>query len=68
MVRDFINRVMTRHWDIATCQCRFCRLGRHFGCGPVEKHLPRRKSDWLIYALFGRGYALRPKEGPGSMQ
>lgn len=36
-----VEREMSKHWDLASCPCLLCRLGREVGCGPREQYLPR---------------------------
>ena len=34
--QEIIERVMTQHWDMATCQCWICTAGRGIGFHPRE--------------------------------
>lgn len=33
-----VERIMTRHWDLAACQCLTCRLGRLIGFRPRARY------------------------------
>lgn len=32
--RELIERVMTEHWDMFACSCKFCRVARELGYSP----------------------------------
>ncbi len=34
-----IERIMTRHWDLAACPCWLCKAGRAHGLHPREEYL-----------------------------
>ena len=58
-LREIIERIMTQHWDMASCPCWICVEGREVGCRPREmyqayKHPEQRRPpvrvmdhDWV---------------------
>lgn len=36
---DIVERIMTQHWDLASCWCWVCQSGRAVGCRPREQFL-----------------------------
>jgi len=41
-LRSIIEKQMSAHWDMATCQCWFCVEARAIGCAPREQYLPHK--------------------------
>ena len=41
-LRDAIEPVMTKHWDMAACMCDLCKAGREAGFAPRERYLPHK--------------------------
>jgi hypothetical protein len=35
-LREIVERIMTQHWDLASCRCWICERGRAAGCHPRE--------------------------------
>lgn len=38
---QIVERIMTQHWDMASCPCWVCVDGRAANCSPREKYLDR---------------------------
>jgi hypothetical protein len=47
-MRAVIERLMTQHWDMATCGCWFCIAGRAAGCRPRSEYLHDRHPDVTV--------------------
>ena len=47
--KEIVERIMTKHWDMAACKCWVCREGRKAGCHPIDQYLPRKSKK-----QFGR--------------
>lgn len=49
-VRELAERIMTEHWDFASCPCTFCVEGRILGLGPKRIYPTNPKvsilDDW----------------------
>lgn len=54
--QELIERVMTEHWDMITCWCRFCREGRKLEFRPREGYPTTPKVSILKCIDNGIGY------------
>lgn len=50
-LKNLIERVMSAHWDMAACQCWFCREARSLGCHPRGGY--DRKKYPVAHDAFG---------------
>ena len=41
-LRAIVEKKMTLHWDMGTCQCWLCKEGRRLGCHPRAEYLPHK--------------------------
>ncbi len=53
---ELIKRVMTEHWDIFACWCKFCRVARELGFRPTEDYPTHPKVSILKCIDNGVGY------------
>lgn len=42
-LRYKIEKTMTDHWDMKSCECLVCEAGRVLGCGPRDWHLSHKQ-------------------------
>lgn len=54
--QELIERVMTEHWDMMACWCRFCREGRALGFRPRDGYPTGLKISILKCIDNGTGY------------
>ena len=53
---ELIERVLTEHWDVMTCWCRFCREARTLGFKPRSEYPTNPKVSILKCIDNGVGY------------
>lgn len=58
--QELIERVMTEHWDMIACQCRFCREGRELGFRPNSDYPTSPRISILKCVDNGLGYENEP--------
>lgn len=54
--QELIEHVMTEHWDMIACQCRFCREARKLGFRPRDGYPTNPKVSILKCIDNGVGY------------
>ena len=50
-MKEIIEIIMTKHWDIFACRCWICKEGRELGCRPREKYLKTDREDVTTYGI-----------------
>jgi len=42
---DVVLRIMAAHWDMASCRCWVCEVGRASGLGPRDEWLSHKNEN-----------------------
>lgn len=50
-VEDIVERIMTAHWDMASCRCWVCKTGRELGLRPRPKWLDHEHDNRQRYPV-----------------
>jgi hypothetical protein len=54
--REIIERIMTAHWDLASCRCWVCTAGREAGCRPREEYQLHRDGNRERFPVPANGW------------
>lgn len=55
-LKAIIERIMTAHWDLASCRCWVCTAGREAGCRPREEYLLHRDGNRERFPVPANGW------------
>jgi hypothetical protein len=59
---EIIERIMSAHWDIVSCNCWVCKKGRELGLKPRDFYLAHKEDNRKNYPVPALGWVYKPEK------